>query len=671
MSRIKQAIVRKAMVGVGLLVLTTAVVMACGGFFPTAMLSDRAGALRGTPANTFVYEVTHLLPANAAWKLAEPLVANSDGDADQAAQGAAKRLGISQQQAEQVAELRKSSDSGIQGYQRGKDLPEDLRLYTAAAIDNELAQRDLTGDTCDIDNALPIRKTAFQACTQPHVEASSRANAYFAAVLALPPEQAQLRSVWAAYMLGSWHGYQAMHAELDEDQRKQARETANRFFELARARAIAGASDTQGLAIASLGEQARLYLYNGATYCSWGDLYNGNDCADGIAPADLKQAIALYAQQAANSSDSGVQSLRVIASWALKDRARVDALIDDPLAQRLLVVYALARVGDIREGDTYSSDEYSGLDVAVGSKGVKLNPLLATLIEALQAHGWVHGAGADRLAALAYRTGRYDLAAQMVDKQTTPLASWVRAKLALQKGDLAAATAAYADAVKAFPVQAADLDSVDATNVSLARGERGVLAVARGEYVEALGYLCDAELGHSAGGEDYYGDRDYDGDVTYLAERVLTADELKSFIDGRASAKGLSAEATALNASLRNMLARRLMREGRYDEAMPYFPDITDRASPVKLSQPSDQGARKSAADFAAAMKSAEGAWRNTDKAHYLFVAAQIAHDQGDSILGYDDYRNEAFNRYMDDASGEQPYWGGDEAKRLQASGGM
>jgi hypothetical protein len=678
MSRIKQTMLRRAMVGAGLSVLAVGAVMACGGYFSVAMLSNRVEALRSTPANTFVYEVTHLLPATAALQSAEPSVPKSSSDGEHAAQDTAARLGLTGPQAEQVAELRKSSDSGIQGYENGKGLPEDVRLYTAAAIDYGLSQQNLEGGTCDIGDEWHISETEFHACTQPDVDAGSRAKAYFAAVLALPPEQAKLRSAWAAYMLGTLHGYRALNADLDADQLKQEREAASKFFELARTRAMAGASDTQGLAIASYGEQARLHLYNGTKYCSWGDLYNGNDCADGIAPADLKQAIALYAQQAANSSDIGVQSLRVIASWALKDRKRVDALVDDPLAQRLLVIYALARVGDIREDSPDSADEYPALDAAVGAKGVKVNPVLTTLIEALDAHGLAHVEAADRLAALAYRTGRYDLAARMADKQTTPLASWVRAKLALQKGDLAAASAAYADAVKGFPVQATDMGSVEASNVSMVRGERGVLAVARGEYIEALGYLHDTALGHAASGiEGYDGDRDYEGDAIYLAERVLTVDELKSFVDGHASDKTSSsttdASGASLNASLRQALARRLMREGRYDEAMPYFPATKAPALDAKTMPSTDTNAqtRKAAEDFAAAMKHAEGAWRRTDRARYLFAAAQIARDQGESILGYDEWRNEMFNLRMSDTGNDQTYWGSDEAKRLHASGGM
>src|SRR5262249_43160129 len=142
---------------------------------------------------------------------------------------------------------------------------------------------------------------------------------------------------------------------------------------------------------------------------------------------------------------------------------------------------------------------------------------LDTLVEALQQHGLEDATGADRLAALAYGNGRYDLAARLTAKASGPLASWVKAKLALQKGDFAAAATLYAEAVNAFP-SSDQANSLDRRNVKLLAGERGVLTLARGEYVEALAQLYPVAA-------------TYWGDVTYLADRVLTVDELRNFVD--------------------------------------------------------------------------------------------------------------------------------------------
>src|SRR5439155_5427615 len=147
------------------------------------------------------------------------------------------------------------------------------------------------------------------------------------------------------------------------------------------------------------------------------------------------------------------------------------------------------------------------------------NPLLARLVDAIEQQGQDRPPGADRLAALAYRLGRYDLARGLADKAQSPLASWVKAKLALQKGDLAAAASFYAEASKGFP-DASDAPSLDPGNVRLLAGEGGVLSLAQGEYVDALGRLYPV-----AG--------TYWGDVAHIADRVVTVDELKRFVDAK------------------------------------------------------------------------------------------------------------------------------------------
>ena len=58
-------------------------------------------------------------------------------------------------------------------------------------------------------------------------------------------------------------------------------------------------------------------------------------------------------------------------------------------------------------------------------------------------------ANADRVAALAYRIGRYDLAA--IAGQPAGHGAGLRAKLALRQGDSVQAAQAYARAAAAFP----------------------------------------------------------------------------------------------------------------------------------------------------------------------------------------------------------------------------
>jgi len=605
--------------------LAGAVAWACGPMFPNQLLDHRGDTLKAVPQNSFAFEATHLLVATDKLAVEEPSLYDDGGQhKDDAAQ--AKSLDISIAQLGRVDTLR-ALDDGDAAYAQGSDLPEDLRAYTAGAVDYARGHED-------------------------------KASLRFEQVLALPPAQATLRGVWAAYMLGRIHAANAASASNDATVFSRERAAAAKVFQLTRTRAVEGALDSQGLAVSSFGEEARLYLYGHGTQCNWNDLYgvadanNSEDgdathtqganaaCGDGVPAADLKRAITLYAAQAGHGSNVGVQSLVAIADYAMRHPQRMAELIDNPVSQRLLVAYALARMGG-------SSEE-----TPAGSAPKPDQPLLA-LVQAIEQRGMDKLEGADRLAALAYQTGRYELAAKLVDKSSGPLAEWVRAKLALQKGDLAAASASYAAAAKAFPKAGDAQAAIEPSNANLITGEQGVLALARGEYVEAMGHLYDAAVAVGGDGNVYDWDLEttsygYGNDAMYIAERVLTVDELKSFVDARAPATPLTSKSPSsddayryrspIADSLRWVLARRLMRSGRYGDALPYFPADNDwrfgtYGDDGKLQV---QSFRTPALSYAKALHDSEHAWTDIGKAQALYAAAVIAREHGMQILGYE-----------------------------------
>ncbi len=628
-------------IALGTMLAAAGVVWACGPDFPNQLLDHRAATLKATPQNSFAWEAQHLLVATDALKVNESPVSPYDESPKKI--DAAKSQGLTPEQRVRVTALRQLPDGG-KAYDDGKDLPEDLRLYTAGAVDYAAAI-----GTCKPPDATAAASSS-NAC--PGLDSASvdsasmdSAVASFDKVLALPPDQAMLRSVWAVYTLGRVHAARADAHVADAAVFKRERDAAAKAFQQARSRAVAGASDTQGLAVASFGEEARLYLYSGKQQCSWADLSNDkSDCGDDLAPADLKHAIALYAAQAGHGSDSAVQSLATLAGNVLRDDQRAAALIDGPVSQRLLVAYALARMG---ADATY--DEATG-----AAQPARLDPVLPALVLAIEKQGIEHVASADRLAALAYRNGQYDLARTLADKAAGPLASWVKAKLALQKGDLAAAATAYADAAKAFPKDDDPTAAIQPSNTHLIIGEQGVLALARGEYVQAMGHLYDAAA-RVGGNRDVYNDDGagvgYGDDVSQIAERVLTIDELKDFVNAHAPAspapakpvdKDRFAGSQPLADNLRWLLARRLMRAGRYDEAQNYFPVSGDpRFGDVDL--------RAKARDYANDLHEADHAWTDIGKAEARYAAAVIARENGMELLGYE--QGPDYNVY----SGEYP----------------
>jgi hypothetical protein len=524
--------------------------IACGPFFPLQLLDDRTGTLTATPANGFAFEARHLVTPGDDLKAVEPPRDAYPPVTPEAARVTLESEDLPPPEARAVGDMRKAP-SGDAAYARGGALPAGIRLYTAGAVDFRHAQM-----------ASAARR--------------------FAAVLQHPADARPARATWAAFMLGRIHA------------RDGALEDAARAFQSVRALARDGAPDPLGLAVASYGEEARLHWERAKALSDDDPGYRGAVAA----------AVALYAEQAARGSAGGLQSLRIVAEALVGEPKKLATAAADPLTQRLIVAYMLARI----------DDDYVGS----GSAATHRPPdALGALVDAIEQRGLAPAAGADRLAALAYRTGRYDIAARLADTTGGPLAAWVRAKLAVQSDDLAAAAALYAEATQGFPTADPALP-LDSTSARLVVGERGVVALARGEYVEALLQLYRAR---------------YWGDVAYIAERVLTTDELERVVatlpallpatdDGRIGDVELYDDAPADMADkLRDLLARRLVREGRRRDAARYFrtPEVAAQA-----------------AAYDAALDQAASRWSGVGRARGWYAAAAIEREAGLEIMGYE-----------------------------------
>lgn len=299
---------------------------------------------------------------------------------------------------------------------------------------------------------------------------------------------------------------------------------AAKWFQLVRRLAEEGFVDSLGLASSSLGWEARAEL-NMAHYV---------------------QAIELYVAHMATGDPTARASLSYTAGKAFgTERQMLVKLAGNTTARRVMTAHLLS---------SSKTTTQKWLDA----------------VEAADVHSVQE---ADRLAWAAYRIGEMELAQRWIDvaPPDNVMARWIRAKLLLRAGKVPEAAEHLAHVASRFPPAQqprSEYDRVESIGRRV-RGELGALHLARRQYIEALDVLLQ-------GG--------YWEDAAYVAERVLTPDELKDHVAAAWPQGELPADAEAdddisdrenpdwIPNRLRHLLARRLARIGRWKEARPYYP---------------------------------------------------------------------------------------------------
>jgi hypothetical protein len=436
---------------------------------------------------------------------------------------------------------------------------------------------------------------------------------YFQKVLALPAEQRALRSTWAAYSLGRALFAMSSEAGAGPDLLAQSRKA----FEQTRQLSIDGFSDPLELGVASLGEEARVARTAG----------------------DWDNAIQLYATQNLHGSAVGYTSLKLLmADLAAMPDDQLAGLLKGKAVQQLVTASLISRLG-WSFGDQPPNEQ--------------------KLIKLLQSSTRGSLDNADRLAAMNYQQGDYASAKAFLEQAGDGgLAWWLRAKLAVRDGDKNAAAVAYAKAAQAFPQNESwggrrtpDWDYETLQPKCRVEGESAILALQRGDYLQAFDQL-------------YRSQGIYWFDAATVAERVLTLDELKQYVDTQVPAPPPLSQQDRDNyvplsvaANLRNLLGRRLLREERYDEAPAYF-DNVDLQNKAKA--------------YGQLRQEADAAWWPTKRAAALFNAGWMARGWGMEILGYEmapDYATFGGNYSLESSELKVgPLVAEDEVKRQQAS---
>ena len=424
------------------------------------------------------------------------------------------------------------------------------------------------------------------------------------ALLKRPKEERHYRTVWATFMLGKL----ALAAKNPE---------AVKWFRQTRDLAKDGFADSLGLAAESYGWEARSELKQGHDEAAAKLYLTQLALGDEGAVISLKAVIPdrpfvdgmLNYSEPPPENAPPEQLVKWNAAQELKIQTRLDAATQSPLLRRLVTAHVLAT-------ETQEAIWSYGGEENPTKPGERCRRWLATLKKA----GLKNIEDADHLGWVAYTAGRYKEAASWLDiaKQDSATALWLKAKLQRREGKLAEATQTMDAAFKlinaeklqlgksgTFFIYGADDHRLDHS----AAGDLASLYLSRGDFVNAMASFLAGDL--------------WD-DAAFIGDRVLTADELKKYVDEhlpQTPAKPKTDEFAGLdtNSRMRWMLARRLVREDRYDAARPYFPE----AEQAVLTR------------YVAALKDADNAkLSKIERARAIFTAAWIARNNGMEIMG-------------------------------------
>lgn len=413
------------------------------------------------------------------------------------------------------------------------------------------------------------------------------------ALLDLPPAQRRNLTVLAAYRKARIK--MSLGADSEEDEGAARLEETRRDLQQVKQYVSEGFPAIAHLDLAADGWLAQTYLYGSSLESE----YDPADPAADPARA-LRAYVQLYRQGDETARDSIEHVLRaVLASGELA------ALTKDPLHRKLTTAYLCSARQLAQDG--------------LGGFAVELNADITAWLQALRSAQVDFSEDAVRLAALQYRIGQWDACAATL--KLTPAgdatAQLLTARLRIRTGDLTGANKVLrplaaprvparpakpaADAAPAGPphfsfhgidysFESVDFGVPDYTSkaflhseydtytfdfsrpagaISRARVELAILELHFGHYVPAMNLFYNEGMWE-------------DGD--YIAECVLTTDELKVAVNRfwrnkRDDVKIGSVHDNVMSTMehVQALLGRRLFRDGRWAEAVPYLPDQYQR----------------------------------------------------------------------------------------------
>ena len=330
-------------------------------------------------------------------------------------------------------------------------------------------------------------------------------------------------------------------------------------YQQVRALAREGFADSGGLAAASYGREAQIHLSSGA----------------------YSRAIELYLKQFASGYDNAVESLETTACAALdavRDYDELSTLVIHPEARVVLTAYLLDQGADER----YKAKRDRWL-FALDYHETKL-----------------HLSDAGRLALLEYQSNDLDACRRWLTYAAADdaLALWITGKLLLREGKVSEGQTILLALGRQIEAEADDPDWTR-LNTQTAWAELGILLVRNGRYSDAANAFS-----HAGSWQD----------LAYILERLLTIEELLEWVETYPSPSSEAEYARADHQQVNALIARRLMREGKFHQALDFF----------------DAAHRNKAQAYIDAMRAAhDTSSQAQQRAKYFWTAAEIMRHSG------------------------------------------
>lgn len=504
--------------------------LACGPSFPNAFLNEGSNYLLRAPFTLFHKELTQLIAGQPVHKAIPPQDFHTAQS--QSIETDLEDLSVALGKLPMAQEKKKQL---YEDYKQARQTLERVRIQQSHNPNRPPHPTIEPGNLLTPAGLPEEFDLYFQGAVAFHKHQHDKARQHWISLLELPPAKRFYKSVWAAFMLGRLERFHDPKKGID-------------YMQMTRRLAVEGFSDPLGCAAASYGWEARIHLDQG----------------------QFLEAIQLYMDQHKTGDPTASSSIRIVIReiHSSPDPGVIKALAQHPDARDLFTAYLISlpypMVPDIE------------------------NSVIHLWLDTLDKLDLQDKDLVSRLAVAAYQTGDITSTQHWLAKMDSerPEHHWLSAKLHLRQGHTQAATLHYLKLAPHFLQNKQEKSADFMTSLHLstydyslrnpgngydqAAGEWGVLQLASKDYTDALNLF----LTHGF----WY-------DAAFVAERVMSLDELKEEIDLKWPhpnpepelpywfGEAIPADQPGTDGLLiRYLLGRKLVRNNRHMDALPYFP---------------------------------------------------------------------------------------------------